>query len=145
MSMWLNPERVMFAGNELTSVRKVSVQAIPYEASGLGSLEGLMGLPSAPIDVQIETRVEREIVGSLEPFELPSATGTLAFEVALGRSDGHRQRIELEATLAWSSLIFERGKSARQVARFLTISSGGILNSLISITKSNLSSGGVSE
>ena len=137
MSIWLNPERVTFAGNELTEVRRVQVQAIPFDPNGLGSLEGLMGLPAAPMDVQIETRVECEIVGLIAPFDLPGATGTLSFEVAVGRSDGHRQRIELDATLAWATLVFDRGKPARRVVRFLTISSGGDLSSLISVTAVN--------
>ncbi len=135
MSMWLNPDLVTFAGKELTHVRHVEVQAIPFDTSAQLASNRIMGFPPVPNDVQIETRVERDIVDDINPFDLPTTQGTLTFEVALGRSDGHRQRITMQAELAWSTLIFDRNKPARHVVRFLTISTGGNLNSLIQLTE----------
>jgi len=133
MSVWLNPEVVTFGGKELTHVRSVRVQALPFDSSASLASERIMGLPPDPMDVQIETRVERDITGPIDPYDLPGTSGTLVFEVALGRSDGYRQRITLEAELAWSTLEFDRMKGARHIARFLTISSGGNLGLLIQL------------
>lgn len=133
MSVWLNPEVVTFGGKELTHVRSVRVQSVPFDTNASLASERIMGFPPNPMDVQIETRVERDITGPIDPYDLPGTSGTLMFEVALGRSDGYRQRITLEATLAWSTLVFDREKPARQIGRYLTISSGGNLNSLIQV------------
>jgi len=133
MSMWFSPDIVTFAGNELTHVRHVEVQAIPFDPNASLSSNRIMGFPPSPADVQIETRVERDVVDEIAPFDLPMTMGTLTFEVALGRSDGYRQRISLQAELAWSTLIFDRNKPARHVIRFLTISTGGNIGTLFQL------------
>jgi len=134
MAVWLHPERVTFAGKIFDHVRHVRIESIPFDPNAqTANPDRLMGLPSDPMDVQITIVVVRDIVGSLEPFDLPSASGPLEFEVALGRSDAHRQRIALDATLAVSRFIFDRQSPARHEARFLAVSSNGEIESLITL------------
>ena len=133
MSMWLNPDLVTFAGKDLTHVRHVEVQAIPFDPGASLSSNRIMGFPPSPADVQIETRVERDIIDDINPIDLPLTQGVLTFEISLGRSDGHRQRFTMQAELAWSTLVFDRNKPARHVLRFLTISTGGNIGSLFQL------------
>jgi len=125
MSVFLNPQEVVFDGETLEHVSRVRLE----RKSGQVVSDTPAGLPYASfIDAsgpQLEVIVERELVELIGFGPTLGAEGELSFEVAFGRSDGLRRTISLTAVLISSSVSFVRDRQAVQTLRFLGVSLTG--------------------
>jgi len=125
MSVFLNPQRVIFDGESLENVSRVRLE----RKSGQVVADTPAGLPYASfIDAsgpQLEVIVERELIEQIGTGPDLGAEGELHFEVAFGRSDGLRRTISLTAVLISLSMSFTRDRQAVQTLRFLGVSSTG--------------------
>lgn len=126
MSVWLNPQRVTFAGLVLEGVVRVRLEREPetmlVEVAGGGP--GWVREETG--NVVVEAVVEREMVEGVSFDPAPGTEGVLRFETATGRSDGKRRAVTLTGRAGRQRLRLERDGRSVWEQRFRAVwESGG--------------------
>ena len=128
MSIWLNPEQVVFDGQTLTSVKSVRMERRAerpvMETEGIGSHLVFADAPS----VRTEITIERELTTALESEPLPGAMGTLEFETARGRTNAERRTLNTKAVVLSTTVSLSRAHQSMQTIRFIAISNSGAVD-----------------
>ena len=130
MTIWVNPERVVFGSTVLEKVRAIRLERRAERFIIDGSTEGPYIIFADASEIRTELIVEREPAGGVELPLIPGGIGVMRFEVARGRSDGLRREISLTAMVLKSSIAYSRDRHATATERFLALSADGVTDPL---------------